>query len=305
MILIGSHALGYHIRSNRLCRDFDVICSYEQFEVWIKIQKLNDSIIECYPIDKGKKMIVKTKSDIYEFEIAWDNSTAKEFATLVYRDKHTQERSIDNLGPVCIPSLNALFTLKMSHRYLRNNPHFIKTMRDIQLMKAEGAVIPEEYKTWFKERQKSTYDYGHPKLNQNKNGFFDMNQGVHYVYDHDTIHVAMAHLDKPAYEYYKSDKAEVMCSKEDFFNASEETRLYGVLEEAYVLALERSQIPFKDKVTPKRSFEIALEKVCTSITSGWFREYAYNNYDKVMSMYNEDYVNKFWKAVDTGIVKKL
>ncbi len=83
------------------------------------------------------------------------------------------------------------------------------------------------------------------------------------------------------------------------------TRLYGVLEEAYVLALERSQIPFAGKVTPRQSFDIAIEKVCTSITSGWFREFAWENYDKVVELYRDDYVEKFKAGVDKGIVKKL
>ena len=42
---------------------------------------------------------------------------------------------------------------------------------------------------------------------------------------------------------------------------------------------------------------MALMKVCTSITSGWFREYAWENYDKVLDLYNElgedDYVQRF------------
>ena len=99
------------------------------------------------------------------------------------------------------------------------------------------------------------------------------------------------------------DGAEVECDKEKFFSAGERIRLYGVLEEAQVLALERSQIPFRGKVEPRRSFDIALQKVCTSITSGWFREFAWENFDKVEEMYEDDYVSRFWKAVDDGKVK--
>ena len=250
-------------------------------------------------------MIVRVNNAIYEFELTWEKSTAETFVNYVYNDPDTQYLDFNNLGPVAIPSLNALYALKMSHRYLRNSPHFSKTMNDCQIMQENGATIPEGLKLWYKERQKATYDYKHPNLKQNKDGFFNLNEGVNYIYDHDTIHIAMAHLEKPAYEYYKGANAEVFCSKEDFFKADESVRLFGVLEEAYVLAIERSQVPFRGKVEPKRSFDIALEKVCTSITSGWFREYAWNNYDKVQCLYNEKYVDKFWKAVDTGVVKKL
>ncbi len=84
----------------------------------------------------------------------------------------------------------------------------------------------------------------------------------------------------------------------------EAVRLAGVLEESYVLALERSQVPFKGKLAPKTSFMIALEKVCTSITSGWFREYAWENYNKVLALYDPNYVKKFWEAVDNEVVKQ-
>ena len=44
---------------------------------------------------------------------------------------------------------------------------------------------------------------------------------------------------------------------------------------------------------------MALEKVCTSITSGWFREYAWENYHRVVHMYKtlgvNDYIDRFHK----------
>lgn len=82
-----------------------------------------------------------------------------------------------------------------------------------------------------------------------------------------------------------------------------ETNKVYVIDNFEVLALERSQIPFKN-MAPKTSFLIALEKVCTSITSGWFREYAWENYDKVVSLYDPNYVKMFWNAVDKGVVKQ-
>ena len=103
----------------------------------------------------------------------------------------------------------------------------------------------------------------------------------------------------PAYEYFKEDKSEVFCDKDLFFRLDEQTQLYAILEESYVLALERSQIPFKDKVDPKKSFDISLMKICTSITSGWFREFAWENYHKIQSLYDKTYVQRFWQAEKT------
>jgi hypothetical protein len=158
-----------------------------------------------------------------------------------------------------------------------------------------GGVIQPEHKEFYKLRVKETYDYGHPKLNTTKDGFFRDNQI--YQYEHDDIHKIMAHLEKPAYEFYKHDQSEVNVSKQLFFSVDEKIRLYGAIEEVMVLALERSQIPHEYKPNPKWSFDKALEKVCTSITSGFFREFCYNNYYKIQNMYDPNYVEKFKEAV--------
>ena len=90
----------------------------------------------------------------------------------------------------------------------------------------------------------------------------------------------------------------MMCDMEKFKAQPEIVKLYGVLEESYVLALERAIIPFG--TDPKRAFDIALEKVCTSITSGVFREYAWQNYFKVQELYHESFVQKFNTALAAG-----
>lgn len=197
------------------------------------------------------------------------------------------------------PNVDMLYTLKMSHRYLKNSPHFYKTMVDIRFMRKLGAEIFDQ--EWYVDRIKETYDYQHPKLNVASKDFFTSN--VNYVYNHDSIHLAMAHLDKPAYQYYMSGNAEVHCSKETFLSQPRAICMFGVLEEVYVLALERSQIPNNFKVDPKVSFMIALEKVCTSITSGWFREYAWENYEIIKHLYDETYVDKFKAGLESGIIQ--
>lgn len=125
------------------------------------------------------------------------------------------------------------------------------------------------------------------------------------MYDHDTIHLSVMRGDRPAYEMFKADQAEVMCSKDLFMAQPRQIQLNAVLEESLVLALERSQIPHGKHVSPRKSFDMALEKVCTSITSGWFRSFAWENYFSVAAMYDDNYVTKFWDDVESGLVKKL
>lgn len=306
MLLIGSQALKHHYPNlEREPKDFDIICTHNEFKTWLDIQK---NIQTVYSLNRASKFIVMlgpalSCTSIFEFEIAWENTTAKNLIELVNEDSKTEGLYIDENLEFDVPSLDILYTLKMSHRFKKNSHHFLKTMEDIILLRKLGASLPTKYLDWFKSRENETYNYQHPKLNQSKSNFFNPNEGINYIYDHDSIHEIMAQSDKPAYKYFKPDENEVNCSRLMFEKLPHNIKLYSVLEESYVLALERSQIPFKDKVDPKKSFLIALEKVCTSITSGWWREFAYEHYFEVLNMYEENYVFKFWTAVSKGQVK--
>ena len=312
MIYIGSLALNQALGSSqRKPKDYDFICSYNEFqEIWEEYKGCY-TIKGCYPSNKGKKMILLAKGQKpVEAEIAWEGSTAEWFTRLVMEDKDTQSFETTDMGVyieggIHYPSLDALYMLKMSHRYLKNSPHFQKTRLDIKLMESKGAKIRPEWMEFYKARQAETYWYKHPKLNQTKDNFFDKSEGVVYVFEHDTVHNAVKHLDTPAYEKYKPPGNEVQCSKEMFFAVDEQVRLFGCLEECYVLSIERSQVPHPGIMTAKQSFDKALMKVCTSITSGYFREFAYNNYDKIQSLYDPSYLDRFWLAVESGVVKRL
>lgn len=290
LVTIGSRALNYHYPT-RLSSTVDLVGTSEDFQTFLQSQK----IISCYP--KGSQRIIKTTDETYSYYIASKGSSSETLIQLVGDDGATQREN-----GFLIPSLNMLYLLKMSHRYLKNSPDFLKTMEDIWEMRQHGAVI--DNLDFYKIRQKETYTYSHPKLNVTKSDFF-AGDGIDYIYDHDTIHESTKTMEKPAYAYFKPDEQEVFCSKEMFYSVDEKIRLAAVLEESQVLALERSQVPFQGKVDPKKSFDIALFKVCTSITSGWFREFAWENYYKVQSLYNPNYVDKFWSDVESGIVRKL
>lgn len=290
LILIGSRALKSYMDIGRQPKDIDLIGQYDEV---MDFARTCGEIRSCYPVLRGEKFIIKTDQDIIEAEIAWEGSLAESLTRLIVDDPDTRH------GYLTVPSLNVLYMLKMSHRYLKNSPHFLKTMRDIQAMRKLGAEIPDT--AWFKARERATYAYQHPKLNITKDAFFT-GDGVQYQYDHDTIHLAMAHKDKPAYKFYQPEDSQVNVAKSLFFGVPEEICLLGVLEESYVLALERSQIPYPAS-PPKKSFDMALMKVCTSITSGWFREYAWEHYDQVQALYEDCYVERFWLAVTSGVVK--
>lgn len=298
MLLIGSMALrnqGFDI--GRPAGDVDYICTFEQFKRWARD---NHSMIKrCVPLSDTKFHVVSHSGMNYEFEIAWEGTAARQLLDIY--EGHGEA------------SADWCYALKMSHRYLKNSVHFLKTMRDIRFLRTVISDDAQEIidSDWFRQRESETYVYKHPKLDVSKDQFFT-GDGVQYVYDHDSIHLTVALKGKhiwgqtihtPAYTFYMKDGSEVMTSKEKFFSVEEEIRLYGVYEESCVLALERSQIPHglgkEGGPTARWSFEMALMKVCTSITSGWFREYAWENYDKVLDLYNQlgenDYIERFNK----------
>lgn len=296
MILIGSRALAQHIKIQRDFGDTDIVGTYDEVMDYVKLCRAK----VYYPVKGGRKMYIKSRDgNVVEADIAWEGSVEQKLEQFVMADPQTRWTARAGMA---LPSLDALYMLKMSHRYLKDSPHFLKTMEDIRAMRQAGAVLRPEHLAFYEQRMKDTYVYNLPKLNVSKEAFFDeVSTGVKYTYDHDTIHLAVKHFDKPAYQYYSGGA--VWSDKEKFDTVGRAIKLHGVLEESYVLALERSLIPFPGRKTPKEAFDLALMKVCTSITSGWFREFAWENYHDVQALYSDSYVDKFNLAVADGTVK--
>lgn len=285
----------------------------------------------CYPDDF--KELVRKRSQVQGYNLQWlkptDAGMAAGFtvrsggvpehevildAEFIGRDNPSSQLVYDYIlrtgdreqgwqSEVVYANVDTLYMLKMSHRYKKNSPHFLKTMKDIKFFRAAGAKIPDE--ELYKARMDATYGYSHPNLRRTKEEFFITTGELKYEYDHDSLHEAVAHLDRPMYTYYAVDGEQVLSDRSKFEALSDLHKQYGVIEEAYVLALERAVIPLD--VDPEEAFMMALEKVCTSITSGWFREYAWEHYYDVLHLfdYDDDYVEKFNRAVENGVAKKV
>jgi hypothetical protein len=290
MLITGSGALKNWFPDFREPKDIDYIATRDEYNQFI--EKNKERIVLTLPKRWGTVVHMLGSKPI-EFEIGENGNTAEEFLKL----RNSWEGFIAYLSPC------EIYTFKMSHRYLKNSPHFKKCMDDIiNLRKLGYGYIPEYMKDWMKRREKETYSYKHPKLKQSKDSFFS-NDGVNYIYDHDTIHECVKTFDRPAFYLIKDNEADVFCSKEKFYSLSKELQLATVIEETYTLALERSQIPFNFPPDRKKSFLTSLQKVCTSITSGWWREFAWEHYYDVLDLYNENYVDRFKDGLTKGIVK--
>lgn len=296
MILMGSRALALRAPSllGRKPKDFDFACTQSEYEEWMEKNAHKVNPTKVYP--EKNKMIVEGTTNC-EFEIVGGQPSTQMFVDLVESDKDTFDTPFGK-----VPSLDMLFTIKMSHRYLKNSPHFWKTMADYHIMKRVGAKVRDEYKPFLKIREKETYNYAHPKLNVSKDNFFK-DDGLEYVWDHDDIHKSVAIHEAPAYTFYLKEGAQVDCDKNKFFEIDQKYRLAGVVEEAAVLAIERSLVPHPGVWTPEYAWRFALGKVCSSITSGWFREFAYENAPEIIKMYPMGYWDKFQEDTKSGLVK--
>lgn len=205
-----------------------------------------------------------------------------------------------------LPCLGAL----MKAHLILPHPKWTKHMENYGLLKQKLSVshflpsqFEEQAKKIFKLHRNESLSKArrHPKLNQSKDNFFE--EAEFKIFDHDSIHKAVALGENPAYTYMQD--GEVWCSKKKWNKLSETEKLNCVLEEASVLALERSIIPSlflgRPFIGAEKAFNYALMKICTTITSGFFRNYAIEHYQEAISN-RPDFTKSFFEGIKSKVV---
>ena len=285
IIFIGSEALRYNgFNVDRKILDIDIIAPLKE---GIEFSKKKLGEFKTYPVS-SKLWIYRNDNLVIEHLMPTGSNK------LIY------EYMIENNLEYIPPELS--LAIKMSHRFKKTNKkEFLKTKNDIKMLR-DNNIDYKDFDDIFKMRQKEVLSYSHPNLNQNKSEFFTDDVG--YVYDHDTIHESIKTMDKPAYQYFKPENSEVFCSKDMFDKLPYDIKHKSVIEESWVLTIERSLVPFDitDEDVIKNRFRHALQKVCTSITSGWFREFAWEDYDAVVNDYDINYYYRFKDGLKNGII---
>lgn len=133
---------------------------------------------------------------------------------------------------------------------------------------------------------KKAYPQGNPNLMQSNEMFFD--DPVKKVYDHDFLHELYAYEDRPMFEKLKheGEEGKAWCAKDLWEQLSQLQKLQCVAEETYVIATERFIVPNDWNYPTKKAFYFALKKVCTTLTSGWFRDFAIDNFPQVFELFD-------------------
>jgi hypothetical protein len=151
---------------------------------------------------------------------------------------------------------------------------------------------PDE-QTLYEKRLKATktdYPQNHPKLNVTVEDFFD--DYVTKKYEHDWLHELFAYHDKPLYTRLQTDSSVAWCNYDKWLDLSYTERLECIAEETQVIATERFLVPKEFNYPIKLAYMKALNKVCTTLCSGWFRDSAIDHYPELINMFDENRFNK-------------
>jgi len=291
MLVVGSKAFKYNFpNSDRVYRDIDLI-GYRK-DVTRLVELLNPTRLR----DKNGLIAlikIQNKTEFYDTDNV-EILLADDCESLQSYLEYTNTVDSD-----AIATPDILFSLKKSHIHFPL--YFDKHIKDYSfLYKHFDGVdsLRETTKMAFKDVEKRIGKLKTPSLNKSLTEFFGQSKGfVKSYFIHDDIHKAVAHYDEPLYLRMQRDKTLARCERDMWDKFSYEDKCKCVLEEAYVIALERLILPaifgggkWKD---PEEALNWALGRICTTLCSGWFREFATNNYFEIKGFINKSYAEDF------------
>lgn len=133
---------------------------------------------------------------------------------------------------------------------------------------------------------KKAFPVPHPKLNVPVSEFFD--DYVEKKYDHDMLHGMVASPDEPMYTRLQRNRDTAWCHEDLWRKLSHAQMVRCVFEEATVIAIERFMVPKNWAYPPKLAYMRAVRMICTHLCSGWFRDFAIDNYPQVIDSFDAD-----------------
>lgn len=272
-MLIGSRAMDYWFNGKtkeavyHRKSDWDFIVDKVEHERMKEDRRTNGAIIEHHDLDHLNNL------QLYDHYMM-----------------SAEEIRLKGFGKVLVAPLEMLYVLKRSHAWRARN--FDKTIT--HLWKVGLVKHKPEPNSWgeylLDNRKKLTmtaYPQRNPNLNQSVEDFFD--DPVNKVYNHDWLHTLYAYGDEPMYKRMQPNPDSAWCDKSMWENnMTDQEKSLCVAEECYVIATERFMVPNNFDFPSRLAFLKALSKVCTTLCSGWFRDWAIDHFDHIFNLYDSD-----------------
>ncbi|RGB26020.1 hypothetical protein C1646_770983 [Rhizophagus diaphanus] len=254
--------------------------------------------------------------DISIFESFEDSTKPKTSSLMILELCHDiKDKIMFPMMPnfLCIVApLNILEALKSSHINYPSN--FQKNITDLHILRVSlgynitqalcGPQRDELIELMLKTRimeteiiQKAQVDLF---MTSNNEEFFDHNHhnklSIQRRIPHDDIHELVKYGEHPIYESLKIDKSKTLIEKSLFEKIDYQTKLNCVKEEAMTIALERYLIPMVSK-NQETSYNLALARICTTLSKGWFCQFAVDNYPKLLNL-DKDLLSIAYDIID-------
>lgn len=309
-LLIGSRALKHWYEDARIPRDWDLFVPNEMHDRWLD---LNKELIEEVRESRQDKFVYILKCGVkVEVELTGEPSVMN------FINLGMNMPSINVFGlEARIAQPSTLLAVKRSHIYWPHNWH--KHIKDYHFLRQKGVSMTEQEREFYKQRLEEK-KAGNPdktifSLNVSNEEFFDASEAsLGRSFEHDDLHQATCYYDEPLYRKAKRDTTKAMIDRDLFEAMSHEDQCRMVREEAFVIALERRIIPHLlqpveegkpliDVKIIRSAFDYAIMRICTSLTRGWFREFAIENYPAIHH-HDTDFVKKFLVALKAGKVRE-
>ena len=193
-----------------------------------------------------------------------------------------------------------LALIKRSHlwRDLGFDKHITQWNKHLQREMFNAFADDKDYLQRRTAATMQMFPQGHPKLNQTVEKFFD--DAVTKKYNHDFLHELYAHHDKPLYTYMQSNPELAWCEKDKWDKFSFDDKIKCVQEEAYVIATERFLVPSGWDYPERLAYFNAIKKICTTLCSGWFRDFAIDNHQLICSSFDAQKVKSVVEYIQSN-----
>lgn len=296
MLLVGSKALKHWLPTSRNGMDFDMVATRAELD---KLIDINAQDITHHKANfDGIKHGLRIDGKPVEVELI-EPGKSNEILARLATGPMTSLFGCD----VQIADPAVLVAVKKSHINLPIS--WWKHIMDYHKLKALKPVMTEEHnKAWAMRRVESETRWGKmpkPNLMVSNEEFFGKSQKiVNRTFIHDDLHLSTCFYERPLYEKLKTDQTLAWCDKKLFVALSHEDQVKCVQEEAFSIALERKVIPAINAemaYTSELAFRHAVERIGTTLTSGWFREFTQENALEILN-HGVDYVGKFLAYLD-------